>query len=386
MKLSPRDIRFPALFLAAALAAAASCTRDDGMTVSSPDGTSVLSFAVDSSGVPSYCVTVDGMQFVGKSTLGFDMQVFRNGSTEPETVSLDKGFQVISCGHGGEDYVWTQPWGENKTVACSYNEMAVDMSAPEGFDVTVRFRVFDDGVGFRYEYDVRNVDSLFITDELTEFNIANDGVSWSIPASFETYELLYRTLPISGIDNANTPMTFKCGSVYASIHEAALTDFPEMTLKHTDGCRFKAELAPWPDGVKARIAGGKFVTPWRTIQIGGKAVDLINSSLILNLNEPCKLESTDWIRPMKYIGIWWGMHLGVETWYEGKRHGATTANAKRYIDFAAENNIDAVMYEGWNKGWENWGGTQHFDYTAPYDDFNIEELVDYANKKVVRII
>ena len=155
--------------------------------------------------------------------------------------------------------------------------MAVHLTDTKETLLTLRFRVFNDGIGFRYEYQVPDADSLFITDELTSFNIAQDGTSWSIPASFDTYELLYRTQPISQIDNANTPMTFKTGNIYASIHEAALTDFPEMTLKNTGNCLLKSELAPWPDGVKARITGGTFQTPWRTIQIAPKAVGLINS-------------------------------------------------------------------------------------------------------------
>lgn len=343
----------------------------------SPDGNVRLDFSIDENNVMAYSVRVNDSLFIQSSLLGF---------TEKNGVALSKGMKLQDTEFTSFDETWTQPWGENKTIRNNYNEMAVRLKNDADVSLIIRFRAFNDGIGFRYEYDIPGADSLFVTDELTEFNIAKDGTSWSIPASFETYELLYRTLPISEIDNANTPMTFKSGSVYASIHEAALTDFPEMTLKCTDGCRFKSELAPWPDGIKAKIAGEKFITPWRTIQIGSRAVDLINSSLILNLNEPCKLETTDWICPMKYIGIWWGMHLGVETWYEGKRHGATTANAKRYIDFAAENNIDAVVYEGWNQGWENWGGSQKFDYTAPYDDFDIKEIADYARKKGVKII
>lgn len=266
--------------------------------------------------------------------------------------------------------------------------MAVRLKDPANTRLTLRFRVFDDGLGFRYEYQVPQVDSVFVMDELTSFNLAQDGKSWSIPASFETYELLYRTLPVSKVDNANTPMTFKTDNgVYASIHEAALTDFPEMTLKHTEGCHFKSELASWPDGVKARFAGGTFVTPWRSIQIAPRAVGLINSGLILNLNEPCALEGDlSWIRPMKYVGIWWGMHLGVETWTMDERHGATTANAKRYIDFAAANNIEAVMFEGWNEGWESWGGMQTFDYTKPYADFDMAEVARYAKEKGIEII
>ncbi len=195
-----------------------------------------------------------------------------------------------------------------------------------------------------------------------------DGVSWSIPGNFETYELDTRELPISSVETANTPFTFHAGDVWGSIHEAALYDFPEMNLYRCDSLVFRTELAPGPDGVKARIPG-KFTTPWRTVQIGRKAVDLINSSLILNLNEPCAIEDVSWIKPQKYVGVWWGMHLGTQTWVCDGRHGATTENALKHIDFAEANNIDGVLFEGWNQGWESWGGRQHFDYCKPYPDF-----------------
>lgn len=345
--------------------------------VCSPDGNINLTFLTNQNGGFSYEIRVKDSLFIASSRMGF---------REKNGLPLSDGLKVVKVDFTSHDDTWTQPWGENKQIRNRYNEMAVRLSDGDRVDLTLRFRAFDDGVGFRYEYDVHNVDSVLVTDELTEFNIVRNGVSWSIPANFETYELLYRTLPISEVETANTPMTFKSGGVYASIHEAALTDFPEMTLKRTEGSHFKAELAPWPDGVKARMAGGKFHTPWRTIQIAPKAVGLINSSLILNLNEPCKLKTTDWIRPMKYIGIWWGMHLGVESWQNDERHGATTANAKRYIDFAAKNHIDAVVFEGWNQGWENWGGSQDFDYTRPYDDFDIQDIARYAKERGVEII
>ncbi|WP_294634501.1 glycoside hydrolase family 97 protein [uncultured Bacteroides sp.] len=353
------------------------CGRQNVTEVSSPDGHIRLTFDVDDHNRMNYQISVNDTFLVAPSQLGFIAQ---------DGVNLFEGFRVVGTDFSAADETWTQPWGENKTLRNHYNEMAVHLSDAASTKLTLRFRVFNDGVGFRYEYDVADADSILITDDLTAFNIAQDGISWSIPANYETYELLYRTLPISGIDNANTPMTFKAGDVYASIHEAALTDFPEMTLKNTGGCRFKAELAPWPDGIKARISGGNFKTPWRTLQIAPQAVGLINSGLILNLNEPCALETTDWIRPMKYVGVWWGMHLGVESWVINDRHGATTENAKRYIDFAAANNIEAVMYEGWNEGWENWGGTQTFDYTKPYADFDIEEIARYAREKGIEII
>lgn len=353
------------------------CTRPTELA--SPDGNIKLVFNLTEAGDMTYGVSVGGTPFINPSVMGFEG---RDG------VNLSKGFQIEGTEFSTKDETWTQPWGENKSIRNHYNEMAVRLKDQANTELTLRFRVFDDGLGFRYEYQVPQVDSLFVMDELTSFNLAQDGKSWSIPASFETYELLYRTMPVSKVDNANTPMTFKTDNgVYASIHEAALTDFPEMTLKHTEGCNFKSELAPWPDGVKARFAGGSFVTPWRSIQIAPKAVGLINSGLILNLNEPCVLEGDlSWIRPMKYVGIWWGIHLGVETWTMDERHGATTANAKRHIDFAAANNIEAVMFEGWNEGWESWGGMQTFDYTKPYADFDMIEVARYAKEKGIEII
>ena len=349
------------------------CSRPTELT--SPDGNIKLVFNLNEAGAMTYGVSVGGKPFITPSVMGFEG---RDG------LNLSKDFQIENTEFTTKDETWTQPWGENKSIRNHYNEMAVRLKDPANTRLTLRFRVFDDGLGFRYEYQVPQVDSVFVMDELTSFNLAQDGKSWSIPASFETYELLYRTLPVSKVDNANTPMTFKTDNgVYASIHEAALTDFPEMTLKHTEGCHFKSELASWPDGVKARFAGGTFVTPWRSIQIAPQAVGLINSGLILNLNEPCALEGDlSWIRPMKYVGIWWGMHLGVETWTMDERHGATTANAKRYIDFAAANNLGGVLVEGWNEDWATW----KFSFTKPYTDFDIQRITDYGRSKGVALI
>lgn len=352
------------------------CGGQKATEVASPDGHIRLTFALEGDRM-TYRVRVDDSLLIAPSPLGF---VARDG------VNLSEGFRVTGTDFSTADEAWQQPWGENKSLRNHYNEMAVRLSDDAGTRLTLRFRLFDDGLGFRYEYNVAGADSLLITDELTTFHLAQEGVSWSIPANFETYELAYRTLPLDKVKDANTPMTFKAGDVYASIHEAALTDFPEMTLKQVGTRCFKSELAPWPDGVKARFAGNVFQTPWRTVQIASRAVGLINSSLILNLNEPCVLETTDWIRPMKYVGVWWGMHLGVESWVINDRHGATTENAKRYIDFAAANNIEGVLFEGWNEGWENWGMTQAFDYTKPYADFDIREITRYAREKGIEII
>lgn len=367
--------RFIYLF-ALLLVMMSSCSQNTEVT--SPNGRIRLVFRQDKADNMYYSVYVDGKPFISDSRLGF---------TGRDGVNLSEGYHVIGYEFDSRNEKWTQPWGENKELVDNHNEMRVSLIDSAHTEVGITFRVFDDGFGFRYEYDVPQRDSVLVMDELTEFNFADDAMSWSIPANFDTYELEYRTLPLSEVKTANTPITFKTeNGLYASVHEAALTDFPEMTLKNTGGNCFKSELAPWPDGVKARFAGGKFKTPWRTVQIADKAVGLINSALILNLNEPCVLKNTDWIRPMKYVGVWWGMHLGIETWKMDERHGATTANAKKYIDFAAANNIQAVVFEGWNEGWESWGGQQSFDFTKPYADFDMDEIVRYAEDNGVEII
>ena len=395
--------------------------------ISSPNKKIHLSFNIDNDGFMSYNIKVNDSVFIDDSQLGFEAK---------DGLNLKNSFEIIKTEFSSKDETWEQIWGENKVVRNHYNEMAVHLANEDSIFLIMRFRLFDDGLGFRYEYKVKDTDKIILTNELTTFNIKGDGTSWSIPASFETYELLYCTLPLNEVDDANTPFTFKTTrlqdhkttsqseSIYASIHEAALTDFPEMTLKQSavscqpsaiiqkttvnsqqttdieekfsvQGSEFKVQcsefsvqLAPYPDGVtKAIFEKDNFISPWRTIQISDKAVGLINSNLILNLNEPCALEGDlSWIKPMKYVGVWWGMHLGVESWVMGDRHGATTENAKRYIDFAANNNIDAVLFEGWNEGWESWGGRQNFDFTKAYADFDIDEIMRYAKEKNIEVI
>ena len=340
----------------------------------SPDGRTRLSFVTGADGCMAYTVERDGKPLILPSALGLVVQE-RN---------LAGGFSVREIVKRSVDETWTQPWGENKILRDCHNEMTAVLKNDDGVLLTLRFRAFDDGVAFRYEWEVPDLDSLTVTDELTEFRFAEDGVSWSIPGNFNTYELLYRELPVSAVENANTPFTFRVDGTYGSIHEAALYDFPEMNLYRTDSLAFKAELAPLPDGIKARIPS-KFMTAWRTIQVGDKAVDLINSSLILNLNEASKIADTSWIKPQKYIGVWWGLHLGTHTWTMAPRHGATTENALRHIDFAAANNIQGVLFEGWNEGWENWGKTQHFDYVKPYADFDLDRIAAYAREKNIEL-
>ena len=289
--------RIFSLFLASAFIFAA-CT--DKTVLDSPEGDVQVAFSIDGNGVPQYQLTAYGQEVIGTSSIGL----------EAMEANLKDGFEILKVTRDKADAEWTQPWGENKLMRDHHNELAVVMKNAEGVELTARFRAFEDGVGFRYEY-AAPVDSLTIVGDNTYFNFAQDGTSWTIGSYFSGYELPYREQAISATENANTPFTFQMGQVYGSIHEAALYDFPEMNLYRQDSLDFKSELAPRPDGTLART-GGKFVTPWKTIQIARDAVGLINSSLILNLNEPCAIEDVSWIRPQKYVGVWWGMHLGTQ--------------------------------------------------------------------------
>ena len=352
------------------------CACSGNMQIKSPDGEISVKVEIKENGITQYQVNAYGQDILDTSELGLIAQ---------ET-NLHNGFKVRKVRRDKVDQKWSQPWGENKQMHDKHHEMAVEMKNAEGVELTLRFRAFDDGIGYRYEYDATasGLDSLTIIGDRTYFNFAQDGTCWSIGSYFSGYELPYREQAISATENANTPFTFQMGDVYGSIHEAALYDFPEMNIYRQDSLLFKSELAPRPDGTLARVSA-RFTTPWRTLQIARNAVGLINSSLILNLNEPCALDDVSWIRPQKYVGVWWGMHLGTQVWTMGPRHGATTENALRHIDFAAENNIQGVLFEGWNQGWENWGGSQHFDYCEPYADFDLERIVAYAAEKGVSL-
>ena len=350
-------------------------------SVSSPDGRIKLEFSTSWMGVPFYQVSVDGKPFIKESGLGISY-----GGAAPTGHTVDKVQYRWE-----QKEIWQQPWGENKVNLSYYNEMKVTLLSGIATYEIIYFRLFNDGFAIRYTYNVDNAVQVPVTEDNTSFFFAENGTAWWQPADPDTYELEYRKTPLSEVGHANTPLTIKFDNgLYASIHEAALYNFPEMTIvRHpSDSLLFMASLSETIKGVtniKASV-GADFETPWRTVQIGRSATDLINSSLILNLNEPSKIADTSWIKPMKYIGIWWGMHLGVNTWTEGERHGATTAEAKRHIDFAAKHKIDAVLIEGWNEGWETWGNTQKFCYTCPYSDFDIKEVSEYAAEKGVKII
>lgn len=372
-------MKFTYLTLAlASLAALSSCSSSDDYRVSSPDGKITVEFVPQADGFGAYNVTVNGDTLLRQSQLGIVASQWNLAAGKPVAVSRNQVNET-----------WSQPWGENKECINHYNEMAItlgsDADKNDAEKVVIRFRVFDDGMALRYELDTQR-DSLTITDELTEFAFAPDGDTWSYPANFETYELNYRRMHLSDVPDSQTPFTFRTdGNVYGSIHEAALYDYPEMTLRRDSASHvLKADLAPLPDGIKAYVPG-KFTTPWRTMQISDKAIGLINSCMILNLNEPSKIADTSWIKPQKYVGVWWGMHLGTQTWTMGPRHGATTANAIKHIDFAAANNLQGVLFEGWNLGWDNWGGTQHFDYLQAYPDFDVAKIAAYAQEKGIEL-
>lgn len=353
---------------------ALSCADTDNV-VKSPDGSWAVEFGISDNGSLYYCVKDcrTGSDLISESMLGLDFFEFD---------SLQR-FSLREIKHNAFSESWTQPWGENKVVTDRHNQMVIVLSDSLGNSMNVRFRAFDDGVAFRYEYET-NYDSLRVVKELTEFNLCADGIAWYADANFESYEMEYKQAPLSEVAPASTPFVFKSSQRYFAIHEAALYDFPEMVLVNEDSLSFKGYLAPYYKGVRA-VVPGNFITPWRTIQLSDDAAGLINSTMILNLNESCKIEDRSWIKPQKYIGVWWEMHLGTKEWKEGPRHGATTSEALRYIDFAAENSIDGVLFEGWNKGWENWGGTQEFDYVNPSGDFDLDSVVAYAGKKGVSV-
>ena len=364
------------LLLILALAAICSACSQNGR-VSSPDGRIEVAFSLDE-GSPQYAVTVNGAAFIEQSALGL----------EADNLNLSSGFKVKKILHSSVDKTWTQPWGENKENRDRHNEMTVCLEGEDGLTMDIQFRVFDDGLGFRYNVS-SPADTATILGEKTEFDFALDGESWSIPGDFNSYEHLYRRMPLSEVADANTPITIKFSeSLYASVHEAAIYNYPEMVLRREEGTQFGTALAPlsWKENSPCAVLGGSFTTPWRTVQIASNAVGLVNSALILNLNEPCKIEDTSWIKPMKYIGVWWGMHLGIESWGGDKYHGATTEAALRYIDFAAANNIQGVLFEGWNDAWKGSDALPNFDFTKAAPDFDIDKVLQYAHEKGIAFI
>ncbi|CAM3995613.1 MULTISPECIES: glycoside hydrolase family 97 protein [Pseudoalteromonas] len=373
-------MRLPLLLL---LGFSSACFAKDA-TIQSPNGNIKITIS-DQQIMPSYKISFNGKDIIENSVLGFEFK---------QQAAFAEGFKIIDVQNTQHDSQWQQPWGERETVIDQHNEVAVTFSksAPHAATYTVRFRAFDDGVGFRYEVPKQvGFENIEITKELTEFAIAgaDKTTAWWIPArGWNRYEYAYNTTPLHDAALVHTPFTFKnADGVHVSIHEAALVDYASMVLNQRRPGTLQADLTPWSDGIAVKKHGA-FNTPWRTIQIGAKAVDLINSDIILNLNEPNKLGDVSWVKPGKYVGIWWGMHINENTWGSGEKHGATTSETKRYMDFAAKYGFDGVLVEGWNIGWDgDWFfNGDVFSFTKPYDDFDIAELTRYGKQKGVQLI
>ncbi|MCK5146428.1 glycoside hydrolase family 97 protein [bacterium] len=350
--------------------------------VVSPNNILSLSFNVES-GVPVYQVTRFGRPLIVSSKLGLILNNDIDFSSDCTVSSIERNYV---------DNTWTQVWGEKKEIRNCYHELKVVLVKNNQHQsrINIYFRVFNDGIAFRYCIPKQdNLKEFQILDEITEFNMAADHNAWWIPAyHWNRYEYLYKKTTISQMDTVHTPVTFETeNGIYLSIHEAALTDYASMTIIPDNNFKLKADLVPWADGIKV-YAETPFKSPWRSIQIADTPGELITSYIILNLNEPCKLRDTSWIRPGKYVGIWWEMHLGTSTWGSGELHGATTENTKRYIDFASKYGFSGVLVEGWNIGWDgDWiANSEKFDFITPYPDFDIDIITQYAKDKGVRLI
>lgn len=387
-------------------------------TLNSPDGNIKVDVTTDSAGAPHYSVTYKGRTIIEPSALG----ILTEQGSLPAT-----GLTIVPLEVTEFDETWTPVWGEYAAVRNHYNEQAFNLVKPgeEKPELTVRFRVFDDGVGFRYEIP-EGKSYLTVTDELTEFRLPGDPTLIAIPGDYDTDERLYTTTLFSKLgDNLERPphgegslipglavqtplmVTKVDGDVYLNIHEAALKGYPAMALDaDTTSRTLKAHLTPDMNGVRAFLQA-PFETPWRTLVISDDARDILASQLIYNLNEPSKIKDTSWIKPQKFIGVWWEMFTGGNSWAYADapdakpgitdytklkpngHHPANTANVIKYIDFAAESGIPAVLVEGWNEGWEDWGGykkNRQFLFDKPYPDFDVDSLQHYAASKGVKLI
>ena len=374
------------LILSMLLGAAAVASEPSEVRIASPDGAIVVTVHAKD-GVARYEATLDGKPALLPGRLGM---LFR------DRPGFDKDLKIVASTTAAKDETWEQPWGERRFVRDRHNEAVIafrsnDRHAERRFDL--RVRVFDDGIGFRYELAAQKAlrGDLDIVDELTEFNLPEEGTkAWWIPGRrWNRYEYIYNDgTTLEPIAMAHTPMTVRLAAgPYLSVHEAALVDYGAMVLDHKRGGIFKADITPWSDGARVKTRA-PFKTPWRTVQIARDAKALLNSDLILNLNEPNKLGDVSWVEPGKYVGIWWEMHIREGTWGSGPHHSATTENTKKYIDFAAKHGFAGVLVEGWNPGWEkDWfANGQVFDFTRPYPDFDLEALGRYARDKGVRLI
>lgn len=315
--------------------------RAESVSVASPDGNIVLTVD-DEGGFATYAVTYDGKQAIRTSRLGMLLR---------DHHGFERDLAITETATASHDETWEQPWGERRLVRDHHNELAVTFAAQSGPErsITVRFRVFDTGAGFRYELAEQEAlqGPIAITDELTQFMIGSDAQAWWTPSrQFNRYEYVYRKGTAGEVDDAHTPVTFRnTDGVHISIHEAALVDYSGMSLLALRPGDFEAQLRPGSDGIKVHTSA-PFKSPWRTIQLAADAVGLINSDIILNLNEPNKLGDVSWVEPGKYVGVWWEMHINDRTWGNDGLHGANNADVIRHIDFAAEHGFSGVLVEG----------------------------------------
>lgn len=439
------------LFKVMIVAAAAVMTTFSGFAqnpagaevLKSPDGNLELRFALNDKGAPTYSLTYGGKDVILPSEMGFEIRGKRLKDTfeqqcdkvyaEPE--SLHDGFKVTDVKRDSLDETWEPVWGEESHIRNHYNELAVTLeqgpvnkNGPKAVMV-IRFRLYDDGLGFRYEFpEQKRLKYFVIKDELTQFAMAGDHTAWWIPGDYDTQEYNYtvsRLSEIRGLSSTKaegnaSQQTFSPTGVqtalqmktddglYINIHEAAVVDYPTTNLNLDDKTMtFSTWLTPDAEGWKGRVQTPAR-SPWRTVMVVDDARKALASRLILNLNDPCVLEDVSWIHPVKYIGVWWEMitgktqwsytndfptiELGVSDYSKAKphgKHGANNENVRRYIDFAAEHGFDAVLVEGWNEGWEDWYGKQKdfvFDFISPYPDFDIKALNEYAHSKGVKLI
>ncbi|MDJ0921335.1 MAG: glycoside hydrolase family 97 protein [Henriciella sp.] len=328
---------------------------------------------------PKWQAFWNGKEITTPSALGFTFAKSRD---------MEDGLVLTSVRKSSKDETWEQPWGERQFVRDHHNELTADFAFTDGEPAyTLRVRVFDDGFAFRYEVDGEG--ERWITEELTDFGLDQTAKAWWIKAgAYNRYEYLYKTTTVFDVHRAHTPFTAKLpDGPFISIHEAALVDYAGMWLNQRREGVLQADLAPRSDGIKVKT-GGSFKTPWRTVQVSDTAAGLGNSDMILNLNEPNKLGDVSWVKPSKYIGIWWCMHIAECTWGSGDKHGATTERTRDYIDFAAEHGFDGILVEGWNIGWDgDWfSNGELFSFTEAYPDFDIEGLAEYAREKGVYLI
>ena len=394
-------------------------------TLTSPDGQLTLDFSLTEKGQPQYALTYKGKQVVKPSRMGFTIKDKKN-------TDLATGFEVESVVNDTVNTTWAPVWGEEAQITDRHNSMVVNLVQPATKrKMSINFRLFDDGLGFRYEFPMQKKLSYFvITDELTEFAMAGDHEAYWIPADYDTQEYDYTRCRLSKISTTdeykasaptypwtNRPkptavqtalMMRTDDGLYINLHEAALVNYPCLHLDLDESTlTFKALLNPDAMGDLAYMQSD-CVTPWRTVIVSDDARDILASRITLNLNEPCAIDDTSWIKPTKYVGVWWEMinrackwsytndyaniHLDKVDYANAKphgKHGATTEHVKKYIDFAAEHGFDAVLVEGWNIGWEDWSNKfkdEVFDFVTPYPDYNLPYLRDYAKEKGVKLI